>query len=185
MKEPKYSQSFKIALSALSCAVAVIFLSLGLLSGYLTALGYLVGILALMAPLSKKFYLGGFLAYAGTCILAVALGAAAAFWDLVPFIMFFGLHPLVNALQLKFGINKWLAFAIKVLWFDGTLIAGYFLIYGGAIGWNFLPEAVSAVINRYIYLFVFTAGTAMFFVYDRLIFRCQRMVDAAVARIAK
>lgn len=185
MKNKKYSKSFEIALSAMCCAVASGALALGILSDVLLGLGYFVGIIALMAPLSKKFYWGDFLAYAGTCILAVALGAAAKFWDLVPFIMFFGLHPLVNALQKKFKINKILAFVIKAAWFDGALVASLFIVLGGTVGFEFLPPQTAEFINRYKYLLIFTAGTLFFAVYDHLIFRCQAVMDAIMYKIKR
>lgn len=177
--------SFQIALSGISCAVAVIFLSLGIISGIFVATGYTLGILALMVPLAKNFYLGDFLAYIGTCILALIFGAAVGFWDLVPFIMFFGLHPLINALQKKLNINKWLALAVKAAWFDCTLIASYFIIFGEIIGGSFLPQDVLKVVNDYIYLFIFTLGTAFFVFYDYLIFRCQKVINYIVNKIKK
>lgn len=185
MPKNKNSKSFEIALSGVSCAVAVLFLSLGILSGWLTATGYFVGVIALMVPLSKKFYFGDFFAYLGTCILTLIMGVAGRFWDLVPFIMFFGLHPLVNALQIKFKINRWLALLVKAVWFDCTLIVGYFLVYGGLLGGTLLPEEVYDVINRYIYLFIFTLGTLIFVVYDFLVFKCQSAVNALMYRIRK
>ena len=115
MGKNKYSRSFEIALSAISCAVSVVMLLVGFLSDILLSSGYLFSTVALMVPLSKQFYRGGALAYLGTVILAIVMGAAAKFWDLVPFIMFFGLHPLLNALQLKFNVNKWLALAVKTV----------------------------------------------------------------------
>ena len=177
--------SFEIALSGISCAVAVLFLALGILSGWLLATGYFIGVVALMLPLSKQFYKGGFLAYAGTCVLTIIMGAAAKFWDLVPFIMFFGLHPLVNALQKKYKFNRWLALLIKAVWFDCTLIAGYFLIYGGVMGGSLFPQNVYDVINKYVYLLIFTVGTFIFVLYDFLVMRCQLAVNAVVARIRK
>ena len=149
------------------------------------ATGYTLGILALMVPLSKNFYLGDFLAYIGTCILTFIFGAAVGFWDLVPFIMFFGLHPLANALQKKFKINKWLALAVKALWFDGTVIVAYFLVFGGIIGGSLLPEEIYRVINDYIYIFIFTLGTLFFVFYDYLIFRCQTAVNIIISKIKK
>ncbi len=182
----KYPKSFEIALSALSCAIAVGVLSLGIVAGgYLLGLWYTIAILALMLPLSKQFYAGGFLAYIGTCILALVLGAAAQFWKLVPFIMFFGIHPLANSLQIRYKINRIIAFAIKAVWFDCTLICGYFLVFGGVLGGTFLPQSFYETVNKYIYLFIFTLGTAAFAVYDYLIFRCQRLVDRLVRRIKK
>ena len=133
MGKRKYSRSFELALSAISCAVAVIFLMLGFWSNVLLASGYLFGITALMVPLSKQFIRGGFLAYAGTVVLAIVMGAAARFWDLVPFIMFFGLHPLINCLQVKFKINRWIALAVKTVWFDFTLWVAYILIFDSVL----------------------------------------------------
>ena len=60
MKNGKRFNSFEIALSGISCAVAVAFLALGILSGWLTATGYFVGILSMMVPLTKQFFKGGF-----------------------------------------------------------------------------------------------------------------------------
>ena len=181
----KYSRSFEIALSAIACAVATAFLALGILSGYLLALGYLVGILALMVPLSKQFYLGGFLAYAGTCILTFILGAVAKFWDLVPFIIFFGLHPIANSLQIRFKINRWLALLIKTLWFIGTLFAGYFMIVYGLIGASITQSQFMDAVKKYIYIIIPVGGALFFFVYDYLIFRCQIMVNSLIYRIRK
>lgn len=112
------------------------------------------------------------------------LGAAVKFWDLVPFAMFFGLHPLLNALQIRFKINRWLALAIKTVWFDCTLIAGYFLIY--VVGGISLPAEIEAVINGWrLYVIIFTLGSAIFFVYDYLMFKIQIAVNTLVFRIIK
>lgn len=186
MGKNKNTRSFEIALSGISCAIASGALALGILSGYLVATGYCIGIIALMIPLSKQFYRGGVLAYLGTVILAVALGASIRFWDLVPFAMFFGLHPLINSLQVRFKVNKWLAYIVKALWFDGTLIAAYFLVFGGELYGTLLPQAVYDFLNSgYLYLIIFTVGTAVFYLYDYLVFKCQIAVNLAVQRIRK
>ena len=138
-----------------------------------------------MVPLSKRFYKGALLAYVGTVILAVVLGAAVQFWKLVPFAVFFGLHPIANALQIKYKINKWLALLVKAVWFDGMLIASYHLIYGWLLGGTIFPEELYKVINDYIYLFIFTVGSVICFVYDYLIFKTQIAVNALVARVIK
>ena len=184
MPKKKNSKSFEIALSGIASAVAVIFLSLGILSGWLTATGYFFGVIALMLPLSRKFYWGGFAAYAATCILTLIMGVAGRFWDLVPFIMFFGLHPLANALCEKFKINMWIALAVKAVWFDCTLIAAYY-IFGGLVGGGVLPQEVYDMINKYIYLLIFTVGTLFLVVYDLLVKRAQRAVNMLVARIKR
>ena len=177
----KYSRSFEIALSAISCAVAVVLLLVGLWSNVLLYSGYLLAMIALMVPLSKQFYWGGALAYLGTVILAIILGAVAQFWKIVPFIMFIGLHPLVNALQLKFNINKWLALAVKTVWFDFTLWVAYLLLFDI----SGTDNAVYEFIERFKYLFIFIGGTLIFFPYDYLVFKTQITVNKLVYRIKK
>lgn len=186
MGKNKYSRSFEIALSAISCAVAVVLLLVGLWSDILLATGYLFAMVALMLPLSKQFYLGGGLAYLGTVILAIILGAVVRFWDLVPFIMFFGLHPLINSLQIKFNINRWLALAVKTVWFDLTLWVAYILIFGGILGGSG-GNAVYDYINEHnlIYVIIFVGGTLIFFPYDYLMFKMQIAVNRLVYRIKK
>lgn len=187
MSKKKYSKSFEIALSAISCAVAVVSLSMGILvaGGFFLGLWYLIAILALMVPLAKQFYLGNVLAYIGTCILTVVLGAVVKFWELLPFIMFFGLHPLANSLQIRFKINRWLAYAIKAVWFIGTLFAGYFMMVYGLIGGGFTAGELYQSLKNYIYIIIPVAGAVVFLVYDYLIFKCQIMVNALIYRIRK
>ena len=184
MGKNKYSRSFEIARSAISCAVAVVVLLVGFWSDILLASGYLFAILALMVPLSKGFYRGGALAYLGTVILTIILGAVARFWDLVPFIMFFGLHPLANSLQLKFNINKWIALVVKAIWFDLSLLAAYFLIFGGVLG-GVEGGLFYDIINKYIYVIIFVGGTLVFYPYDYLMFKMQIAIDKLVYRIRK
>ena len=116
----KKISSYEIALSALATAIATIFLTVGVYSEILLFTGYLLSSVALMLPLAKQSYRGFALAYIATCLLSLLLNAGR-FFDLLPFIMFFGLHPFVNELQLKIKINRWLACALKALWFDGTM----------------------------------------------------------------
>lgn len=183
MSKKRNSKSFEITLSAVSCAVAVVFLYLGTFNTYMLATGYLMAEIALMLPLSKCFYAGDALAYMGTCILTILLGAIGRIWVLVPFIMFFGLHPLVNALQLRFKINKWIALVVKAVWFDLTLWAAYVLVFGSSIG---NPESeIYKFINNYILLFIFVGGSVIFWLYDYVMFKCQTMVNAFVYRIKK
>ena len=185
MPKNNNSKAFEIALSGISCAVATLFLDLGILSGWLLATGYFIGVLAMMIPLSRGFIKGGLGAYAGTVVLTLIMGAAAYYWDIVPFIIFFGVHPLVNELIKKKNFNRWIALVLKALWFDGALIVGYYLVFHGAIGGSFLPQNIYDIINKYIYLFIFTLGTLVGVIYDLLAQRCQLTINAIAARIKK
>lgn len=185
MPKNKNSKTFEIALSGICCAFAVTFLGLGIISGWLLATGYFIGVLALMVPLTKEFFKGDALAYAATCILTVIMGAAAKFWDLVPFVMFFGLHPLISAIQRKRKFNFFIALVLKALWFDATLIVGYYLVYGGVFGGSLFPQEVYDTVNNYIFLFIFTVGTLCGVIYDLLVWRLQIFLNFLVGKIRK
>ncbi len=168
--------SYEIALSALACAIATVFLTVGVYSEILLFTGYLLSCIALMLPLAKQSYRGYFLSYVATCILAFIFNASR-FWDLLPFVMFFGLHPLVNEWQLKIKINRWVACAIKALWFDITM----YLI------WRFVFAMTTTVplIDEYIIPIILVAGSAFFVFYDYLAYQWRAAVNTLIHRIYK
>jgi hypothetical protein len=172
----KRLNSHQIALSALACAIATIFLTLGIYSQFLLFTGYLLGCVALMLPLAKKSYLGYLLAYLASCILSLIFNGGL-FWDLLPFIAFFGLHPLMNELQLKVKLNRWLAWAIKAVLFDGTMYLIWRFVFGMTT--NF------PLVDKYIIPVLLVLGTAFFLLYDIAAFRCRAVVNSAVNRIVR
>ncbi len=172
----KKISAYEIALSALSCALATIMLTVGTYSAVLLFTGYLFGCIALMMPLAKKSYLGYALAYIATCVLSLIFNAAG-FFDLLPFILFFGLHPLVNELQLKIKINRWLACGIKALWFDGTMYLIWRFVFG--------MTTTIPIVDEYILPILFIGGTLFFVFYDYMMYKWRYAVNTLVARITK
>lgn len=172
----KKISAYEIALSALACAIATIFLTIGAYSAVLLFTGYLFAGIALMMPLAKKSYTGYLLAYVATCILSLIFNAAH-FFDLLPFIMFFGVHPLVNELQLHSKINRWVACGAKALWFDGTMY----------VIWRFVFGAVTTVpiIDQYILPIILIGGTLFFVAYDYCMYKWRFAVNMLVKRITR
>ena len=170
----KKISSSEIALSAMACAVATVLLTVGVYSEILLFTGYLLASTALMLPLAKQSYKGFVLAYVATCLLSLLFNTAR-FFDLLPFIIFFGLHPLVNELQLKTKINRWIACAVKALWFDGTM---YFI-------WKIIFEATTtfAFVDAYIIPILLVVGSAFFIFYDYTMYKCRYMVNKLVQRL--
>ena len=173
----KKISAYEVALSALSCALATVFLVVGTITPILLFTAYMVSCVALMLPLTKQFYLGYFLAYIATVLLSILFCGAAFLVDLLPFALFFGLHPLMNELQMKWGMNKWLAFFIKVVWFDGAL---------AFICWFMLElTAASTVLGAYAIPIVLIVGAVYFFFYDYAMFRIRTKIEILVKRIHK
>ena len=166
--------SYQIALSALACAIATLFLTVGIYSDILLFTGYLVASIALMMPLAKQSYWGYVLAYIATSVLTV-LFSSFRFWNVLPFVMFFGLHPLVNELQLKIKINRWLACAIKALWFDITMY----------LTWTFVFEITTSIawVNEYVFWIILGLGSVFFVFYDYISYQARAVVNTTVYRV--
>lgn len=168
--------AYEIALSALACAIATIFLTIGVYSEILLFTGYLLACVALMLPLAKKSYVGYVLAYIASCILSLIFNVAR-FFDLLPFIMFFGLHPLVNELQLKLKINRWIACVIKALWFDLTMYLIWRFVFGMSTSIEF--------VDKYILWILLIGGSIFFVLYDYFMYKWRFAVNMLVKRITK
>ena len=126
-----------------------------------------------MLPLAKKSYRGFLMAYLATCVLSLLVNASR-FWELLPFMTFFGLHPLVNELQLKIKINRWVACALKALWFDVTM----YLV------WRFVFSMTTSItlVDEYIIPILLIGGTAFFVFYDYVTYQCRAVVNVTVQR---
>lgn len=172
----KKISAYEIALSALSCAMATLILTVGVYSAVLLFTGYLLAAIALMLPLAKKSYVGYALAYVATCILALIFNVTT-FFDVLPFIMFFGLHPLVNELQLSSKIHRVLAFILKAIWFDATAYVIWLTMFRMTVA---VPN-----IEQYIIPIILVVGTAFFFLYDYVMYKWRRIVNALVKRITR
>ena len=168
--------SYEIALAALACAVSTIMLTIGVYSGVLLFTGYLFSCVALMLPLARNSYRGYILAYLATVALCLIFNISR-FFDVLPFIMFFGLHPLVNELQLKIKINRWVACAIKALWFDVTMY----------LTWRFLFGMTTTVeiVDKLIIPLILVFGTVFFVFYDYVTYHCRAVVNTTVNRLRK
>lgn len=131
----------------------------------------------MMIPLSRDGYVGCALSAIGCVLLTCLLGGFGFFWKILPFAVFFAWHPLVNKLQKKNGRLPWLWWAVKAAWFDGMLFLAYFVTFEMNVSFDWL--------NAYIVPVLLVCGTLGFLIYDKLIFLCQRSVDALVRRIGR
>lgn len=173
-------KSFEIALSAVASSLAVIFLTFGAFVPVFDLTAYMLSSIALMLPLAKKFYLGGFLSYLSSALLALLItGGNFAF--VLPFFVFFGIHALINSFQIKFNINKYLALVIKIIWFDLSLI----LMYKFTQIFISDNQFVIDYVLKYIYYFIPTLGSLFFIFYDWFIFRAQRIINIFVEKYKK
>ena len=168
----KYSRI--IAISALSTALALILLVFGSFVEVFDLSCLFMASLALMLPLAKNYKLGGFLSYLATTILGFLL-TGFRLQVMIPFAMFFGLHPIVNYFQFRLNFNKYVAVAVKTVWFVLTLYVMYFFTN--------MFISVHPIVEQFIHYFLTIGGAIFFIVYDYLMVKFQIGINAIVKRL--
>ncbi len=168
--------AYEIALSALSTALATLFMTVGVYSGFFLFTAYIAASIALMLPLCEGSWRGYLFAYIATSLLSL-LFASFYFWDILPFVMFFGLHPLMNELQIKWKIPRLIACLVKAVWFDCTVYFTWKVV--------FTLTTNIAFIDKYIFWIILVVGTAVFIAYDYFMFKWRIWASNLVERIGK
>ena len=181
MKKP--SKSFEIVLSAIACAVVAV--TVGCYVNVLYAAGILLAVFAIMVPLSKDFIWGAALAFLGSALLAFMFCAFSIF-KLVPYILFFGLHPIINHIQLKYVKKKWihpLVLIVKAVWFILSMWLAFELL--AVEFFAFDQTTWYEWVMQYFYYVLWIGGAVVFVAYDIMMFLCQKSVNALIRRIRR
>ena len=181
----RQSKSFEIVLSAIACAVAAGALTLGCYVSVMYAAGILLAVFALMVPLSKNFIWGAALAFLGSALLTFLFYGFSIF-KLVPYLLFFGLHPIVNHIQLKYVKRKWVHIPVmvaKAVWFILSMWLSFELLAVRFFGVD--QTTWYDWVMKYFHYVLWFGGLVLFLAYDILIFLCQKSVDALIRRIRR
>lgn len=171
-------RSHIIALSGISCALALICVVGSIYVEFMTLSLAVLSAICIQMPLTQKYLLGGILSYVSTSIFAFLIGNINA----LPFILFFGayvlvqwlieekLSPLIKNKILKYSV----VYVIKIGYFEAVIAIFWFLF-------NKLIPAFIIFGNtiEMTYLIVSLAGIPLFLLYDlmmHLVFKNFTMV---------
>ena len=170
------NKSHVIALSAVSAALSVIALALGTVFSVLDISMLMIASACIMLPLAKDSLKGAFLSYGATALLSLIFCITFKGYAVVAlYALFFGLHPIINYLIEKKGLNKYLFFAIKAVWFIG---ACFLMFYVFSVIEPF-PEAV----QKFAPLIISVGGLLLFVIYDFTFIRLQKTLNAIIKRL--
>lgn len=167
------SRSKLIALCALSSAFALVCLMVGAYIPDMDLSGLFMASLCMMIPLSKESKMGGLLTYGATSVLSFFV-TGMRLQVVIPFVMFFGLHPLVNYFIQEKKFNKIIFFIIKLVWFIGTLYLMYYVL-NSFLG---LSDKIVKIIN----IVIPVIGVIFFVFYDFCMMKFQRMINVIIRR---
>ena len=163
-----------ITISAISSALSVVILILGTYVSVIDISCVFTCSLIIMLPLYKKSIMGAFLSYLSTCFLAIIL-TGLRFNVIIPYAVFFGLHPIVNEIQITKKLNKWLCLIVKTIWFVFSLFIIYYFTN--------MFVGLNDKIIKFIYYFIPIAGVILFIPYDFFILYTRKKVDIILGNI--
>ena len=163
-----------VALSAISSALSIIFLLIGHYFSVLDLSCILFASIIIMLPLYRNSIKGALFCYFSTLILTFFL-TGLKLNILIPYGAFFGLHPIINEIQLKKKFNKWLFLFIKTIWFVATLFLMYYTT-------QFFID-INEKYLKYIFYIIPIAGIIFFIIYDAFIIYSRKKLDILLKNI--
>lgn len=166
--------SKKITISAISTALSIVLLILGTFVPMFDLSCIFLSSLIIMLPLYKKTIKGALLSYLSTILLSFIF-TGSRFEVIIPYAVFFGLHPIINELQLLKKWNKWLLFILKAIWFIGTLFVIYYLTE--------MFTDLNEKFVKFINILIPIVGFIFFIFYDSCMFYFRRCLEKILKRI--
>ncbi len=163
-----------IAVSSLATALGVVFLTMGAYFQSFDLSALFMSSLMIMLPLTKNSFKGAFLTYFATGLL-VFLFAMSRFYIAILYFAFFGLHPIVNFIQLRKGKKLWFLYPIKCLWMIGVCFLMYYAFT------MFIVE--NPFLTNFMPIIIVVVGFIFYIVYDFIMIRFQKMSFSLVKRL--
>ncbi len=163
-----------IALSSLCTAISATLLCIG---AYFLTFSYSCIFLAsvvILLPLAKNTYKGAILTVIASTLLSFLI-ASFSFETALPYLLFFGFHPIVNKYFEEKKLNRFLAYLIKDLWFVGAMLCCYFLTS------MFMVE--NETLKKYMIYIIIFGGSLFFIVYDVMFRFFQRQMNVIAKRL--
>ncbi len=163
-----------IALSAVSTALGVIFLVIGAYFQTFDLSALFMSAIAIMLPLSKNSVKGALFTYFATALLSFCF-ALSRFYVPLLYVLFFGIHPIINYIQLNSKKKLWYLYILKCVWFIGVM----FLMY-----YSFTLFVVEVeFVKRFIPIILILVGAITYIAYDFVMIRFQKMSFNLIKRL--
>ncbi len=163
-----------IALSSLCTAFCAVLLIVGAFFPTLSYSCMFLASVVILLPLSKGTYKGAILTVIASALLSFVI-ASFSFETSLPYILFFGFHPIVNKFFKEKKVNRFLGYFIKDVWFVGAMLICYFVTD------MFITD--NEFFKKYMIYIIIFGGSLIFIAYDYMFFYFQRAVDIISKRL--
>ena len=118
---------YRLALSGISAVIALLCVWLSVIVRFSTIAFYVAASVAIMVPLTRKYYLSGFFAYAVSAALGFVI--AGDIYTVVGYVAYFGPMALITGIMRNRKVKWFIALPIKIVYINGALALLYFVCH--------------------------------------------------------
>lgn len=159
---------YRVALAGISAAVALLMVWLGVVVRFSTIAFFIAASVALMVPLSQKYYLSSVLAYVVSAGLSFAV--AGDVFSVMGYVVYFGPMAIISGIMLNNSdkINRWVQLIVKIVYINGALALLYFVCHNIVLDSSIVDKVQYWMIALFGTIILVALDYALQFIYKRI-----------------
>lgn len=167
--------AYALALAGISAALALLFVWLGVVVRYVTVAMFAAAGVAVMAPVTKRYYASAVFAYVVSAGLGFLVGDVTT---VVGYALYFGPMALISAVMWEKKVKWYISYPVKIVFINGALAALYF----GLQAIEVLAPDVAAYFDYWAIALLGTIALLLIDLLMNYVYRTMRKVLAKVIR---
>lgn len=159
---------YRVALAGISAAVALLMVWLGVVVRFSTIAFFIAASVALMVPLSQKYYLSSVLAYVVSAGLSFAV--AGDVFSVMGYVVYFGPMAIISGIMLNHSdkINRWVQLIVKIVYINGALALLYFVCHNIVLDSSIVDKVQYWMIALFGTIILVALDYVLQFIYKRI-----------------
>lgn len=159
---------YRVALAGISAAVALLMVWLGVVVRFSTIAFFIAASVALMVPLSQKYYLSSVLAYVVSAGLSFLV--AGDVFSVMGYVVYFGPMAIISGIMLNHSdkINRWVQLIVKIVYINGALALLYFVCHNIVLDSSIVDKVQYWMIALFGTIILVALDYALQFIYKRI-----------------
>lgn len=159
---------YRVALAGISAAVALLMVWLGVVVRFSTIAFFIAASVALMVPLSQKYYLSSVLAYVVSAGLSFAV--VGDVFSVMGYVVYFGPMAIISGIMLNHSdkINRWVQLIVKIVYINGALALLYFVCHNIVLDSSIVDKVQYWMIALFGTIILVALDYALQFIYKRI-----------------
>lgn len=159
---------YRVALAGISAAVALLMVWLGVVVRFSTIAFFIAASVALMVPLSQKYYMSSVLAYVVSAGLSFAV--AGDVFSVMGYVVYFGPMAIISGIMLNQSdkIIRGVQLIVKIVYINGALALLYFVCHNIVLDSSIVDKVQYWMIALFGTIILVALDYALQFIYKRI-----------------